>query len=92
MYSQQASDQSIWRMGLQSVVRAWPASTTLFCVFVVLHILHVKRNHKATPPAMSVAMLVALFLGCVVLDLILSHWVLCLVTFVYMFSYPEACT
>ncbi|OEL18685.1 hypothetical protein BAE44_0020295 [Dichanthelium oligosanthes] len=71
MDGQQVSDQSIRRMGQQSVARAWPASTTLFCVFVVLQILHIKRNHKATPPAMSVAMLVALFLGCVVLDLIL---------------------
>ncbi|OEL18686.1 hypothetical protein BAE44_0020296 [Dichanthelium oligosanthes] len=86
----QQVSESIWRMGLlQSVVRAWPASTTLFCVLVVLQILHARRNRHEAPRAMSTTMLVALSLGCVVLDLILSHWVLSLVTFVYMFSYPE---
>ncbi|CAL4962081.1 unnamed protein product [Urochloa decumbens] len=90
MDSQQVS-KSVWRMDmdLQSVVRAWPASTTLLCVFVVLQLLRNKKDKEAQVaprPIMSMAMLVALSLGCVALDLILSHWVLVLVTFVYMFS------
>ncbi|CAL4974748.1 unnamed protein product [Urochloa decumbens] len=91
MDSQQVS-KSVWRMDmdLQSVVRAWPASTTLLCVFVVLQLLIRTKKYKAAQvaprPITSMTMLVALSLGCVALDLILSHWVLVLVTFVYMFS------
>ncbi|TKW16031.1 hypothetical protein SEVIR_5G273150v4 [Setaria viridis] len=87
MDSQQVSGSSIWRrMDMQSIARAWPATTTLFCVLVVLQILRNRMKHEAPPPAMSKTTFVALSLGCVALDLILSHWVLFLVTFVYMFS------
>ncbi|KAF8696012.1 hypothetical protein HU200_036893 [Digitaria exilis] len=65
--------ESIWSMDVQSLVRAWPASTMLLCVFLVLQMLHDKTNPEA-PRAMSMTMLVALFLGCVVMDLVLSHW------------------
>ncbi|CAO1947966.1 unnamed protein product [Urochloa humidicola] len=75
MHSQQVSE-SVWRMDLQSIVMAWPASTALFCVFVILHILHARKP-------MSMPKLAVLSLGCVALDLILSHWVF--VTLVYMF-------
>nr|CAB3477932.1 unnamed protein product [Digitaria exilis] len=84
MNSEQVSE-SIWSMDVQSLVRAWPASTMLLCVFLVLQMLHDKTNPEA-PRAMSMTMLVALFLGCVVMDLVLSHWVFLLVTFVYLFS------
>nr|CAB3473884.1 unnamed protein product [Digitaria exilis] len=62
MNSQQVSE-SIWSMDVQSLVRAWPASTTLLCVFIVLQMLHDNKNPEA-PRAMSMTMLVALFLGC----------------------------
>ncbi|CAO1945524.1 unnamed protein product [Urochloa humidicola] len=74
-------------MDLQSIVRAWPASTTLFCVFVILQVLHARKNKEEhAPRPMSMTKLAVLSLGCVALDLILSHWVLVLVTLVYVFS------
>jgi hypothetical protein len=79
-----------WIRGLdaRSVVRAWPACTTLLCVLVVLQMLRATRKQEAPrpPAAMSTVTLAALSLGCVALDLVLSHWVFVLVTFVYMFS------
>jgi hypothetical protein len=90
MDSQQVPGSSIWRriIDTQSAVSAWPATTTLLCFLLVLHILRNRRNHDDAPPpaAISRTTLVALSLGCVALDLILSHWVLFLVTSVYMFS------
>ena len=76
-------------MDARSIARAWPASTTLLCVLVVLQTLRATRRQEEPrhpPAAMSVATLAALSLGCVLLDLVLSHWVFVLVTFVYLFS------
>lgn len=81
--------QGLRGMDARSIVRAWPASTTLLCVLVVLQTLRAKRRQEAPrhpPAAMSVATLAALSLGCVLLDLVLSHWVFVLVTLVYLFS------
>ncbi|KAJ1284771.1 hypothetical protein BS78_03G230700 [Paspalum vaginatum] len=84
-----AGGSTIWRMDrMEGIVRV--ASKMLFCVFVVLRqILHAKRNHEepSTMSSMAISRLVVvLSLGCVVLDLIMSHWVFLLVTFVYLFS------
>jgi len=72
-------------MDARSIARAWPASTTLLCVLVVLQTLRATRKQeepRRPPAAMSAAALAAL----VLLDLVLSHWVFVLVTFVYLFS------
>ena len=60
---------------------------TLFCVFTVFWSLRAGRRNREEPRAMSMAMhVVIIFLGCVALEFILSHWVFFLVTFVHMFS------
>ena len=72
-------------MDARSIARAWPASTTLLCVLVVLQTLRATRKQeepRRPPAAMSAGALAAL----VLLDLVLSHWVFVLVTFVYLFS------
>ena len=72
-------------MDARSIVWAWPASTTLLCVLVVLQTLRATRKQeepRRPPAAMSAAALAAL----VLLDLVLSHWVFLLVTLVYLFS------
>ena len=82
---QQQVSASIWRMDPQRIVTV--ASTTLFCVFTVFWSLRASRRNREEPRAMSMAMhVVIIFLGCVALEFILSHWVFFLVTFVHMFS------
>ncbi|KAK3165068.1 hypothetical protein QOZ80_1AG0028540 [Eleusine coracana subsp. coracana] len=62
MYSEQVSE-SIWRMDLERIITL--ASSTLSCAFIVLQILHIKRNRDAAL-ATSITMLAVLALGCAI--------------------------
>jgi uncharacterized protein with PQ loop repeat len=59
MFSNQVSE-AISRIDMESIMLV--ASTTLSCVFIVLQILHTKKNPEATP-AISITMLAMLTLG-----------------------------